>query len=142
MKPKHSKTWYMKLHWLGCKEVLEEFKVHQYKGTNNDADYFTKRHPPIHHRQMRPRCIYTLNLARKIPETIRLCQGVLNRVTGTQSRIEYLKVIRAKPSYITKKFHTVIRLNCPRQHIMQLINLSSYFKCNSLQQMQGYINIG
>ena len=43
---------------------------------------------------------------------------LLNRVPGTQSRIESLKVIRAKPQSMTKKCHTVRRLNRPRQHIM------------------------
>ena len=53
---------------------------------------------------------------------------LLNRVLGTQYRIEYLKVIRAKQQSMTEKFHTVRQLNCPRQLIMYLINLSSYFK--------------
>ena len=54
MKPKHSKAWDMKWNWLRDKEVLEQLRVYWDKGTNNDADYFTKHHPPIHHRQMRP----------------------------------------------------------------------------------------
>ena len=46
MKPKCSKRWDMKCHWLRDKEVLEQLRVYWYKGTNNDADYFTKYHPP------------------------------------------------------------------------------------------------
>ena len=64
------------------------------KGTNNDANYFTKYHPPIHHRQMRPQNIHTSNLVRTIPQTIILCEGVLNQVLGTHSCIKSLKVIR------------------------------------------------
>ena len=52
MKPKRSKTWDMKWQWLRDKEVLEQLRVYWDKGKNNDADYFTKQHPPIHHRQM------------------------------------------------------------------------------------------
>ena len=78
MRPKRSKTWDMKWHWLRDKEVLEQLILYWDRGTNNDTDYLTKHHPPIHHRQTRPRYIHTLNLVRKISETIRLYEGVLN----------------------------------------------------------------
>ena len=54
MKPERSKTWDMKWHWLREKGFLEQLRVYWDKGTNNDADYFTKHHPPIHYCQMRP----------------------------------------------------------------------------------------
>ena len=47
MKPKRSKTWYMKSHWLRDKEVLAQLLVYWYKGTNNNTDYFTKHHPQL-----------------------------------------------------------------------------------------------
>ena len=87
MKPKRSKSWDMNWHWLRDKDVLEQLIVYWYKGTNNDADYFTKHHPPIHHRQMHPQYIHTSNLVSKIPQTIRLFGGELNRVPGNQSYI-------------------------------------------------------
>ena len=86
----------MKWHWLRYNKVLEQLGVYWYKGTNNDADYFTKHHPPIRHNQIRPRYIYTLNLVRKIPQTIILCKCVLNRVLVTQSRVDSLNKIKAK----------------------------------------------
>ena len=46
MKPKRSKMWDMKWHWLRDKEVLENVILYWYKGTNNDDNYFTKHHPP------------------------------------------------------------------------------------------------
>ena len=95
-----------------------QLRVYWYKVTNKDANYFTKHHPPIHHRQMRPRYIHTSYLVRKIPHTIILCDVVLNRVLGTQSCIESLKLIRAKPESMTKKFHTVRQLNRPKKHMM------------------------
>ena len=70
----------MKWHWLRDKEVVEQLILYWDKVTNNDADYSTKHHPPIYHRQMLPRYIHTLTLVRTIPQTIRLCKGVLNRV--------------------------------------------------------------
>ena len=103
MTPKRSKTWDMKWHWLIEKEVIEQLRVYWDKGTNNDADYFTKRHPPIHHSQMRPRYIHTSNLVSTIPQTIRLCEDVLNQVPVTHSRIESLEVIQEKPQSVTKK---------------------------------------
>ena len=51
MKPKDSRIWDMKWHWLRDKEVINKFRVNWNRGTNNDVDYFTKHHPPIHHRQ-------------------------------------------------------------------------------------------
>ena len=86
----------MKWNWLRYKEVIDKIRVYWDKVTNNDADYFTKHHPPIHHRQMRPRYIHTSNLVRTITQTIRLCKGVLNQVPGNKSCVIYLKEIRAK----------------------------------------------
>ena len=139
MKPKCSKILYLKWHWLRNKKVLDKLIVYWDKVTNNNADYFTKHHPPIHHRQMSPWYIHTSNLVRTIPQTIRLCEGVLNRVLGTQYRIDSLKVILSKLQSMTKKCHTVRRLKRPRQHIIWLINLSSHFKCSSLQHL--HLNI-
>ena len=87
MKPKRSKTWYMKCDWLRDNDILEQLIVCWYKGTINDADYFTKHHPSIHHRQMISWYIHTSNLLRANPQTIRLWEGVLNRVPGTKSCI-------------------------------------------------------
>ena len=97
MKSKRSKIWDIKWHWLREKEVLEQLRLYWEKEANNYANYFTKYHPPIHHSKMRPRYIHTSNVVRKIPQTIRLCESVLNRVPDTQFRIESLKVIWAKP---------------------------------------------
>ena len=103
MKPKRSNTWDMKWHWLRDKELLEQLILYWDRGTNNDTDYLTKHHPPIHHRQTRPRYIHTLNLVRKISETIRLYKGVLNWVPCTQSCIRYnsLKPIRTETQSTT-----------------------------------------
>ena len=52
MKPKRSKTWDMKWHWLRDNTVLEQLILYWDKGTNNDADNLTKHLPTIHHRQI------------------------------------------------------------------------------------------
>ena len=83
----------MKWNWLRDKGVLDQLRLYWDKVTNNDADYFTKHHPPIHHHQMRSRYIHTSNVARKIPQTIILCKYVLNRVPGTNSCVKSLEAI-------------------------------------------------
>ena len=52
MKPKRSKTWGIKWHWLIDKEVIEKIRLYWYRGNNKETNYFTKNHPPIHHLQM------------------------------------------------------------------------------------------
>ena len=89
MKPKRSKTLDMKWHWLRDKEFFDQLRVYWDRGTKNDAGYFMKHEPPIHHHQMRPCYIHTSNLVRKIHQTIRLCEGVLNRFLCTQYCIQY-----------------------------------------------------
>ena len=118
MKPKRLKTWDMRWHWLGDKEFIEKLRVYWEIVINNDADYFTERHPPIRHRQMRRQYIHTSNLVRTIPHAIILCKGFLKQVPGTQYRVTSLKTIRAEPQYITNKCHNVRRLNRPIKPIM------------------------
>ena len=98
--------------------MLDQLRVYWDIGTNNDTDYFTKHHPPIHHRQMRPGYIHTLNLVIPVPHTIILSKGVLNQVPGTHPCVDYFKTIRSEPQSMTEKCHTVRRLNRPRQHLM------------------------
>ena len=54
---KRSKSWDMRYYWLRDKRTHGKFKLFWEKGTSNEADYFTKHHPTIYHRQMRPRYI-------------------------------------------------------------------------------------
>ena len=46
---KRSKSWDTRHHWLRERNVKKEFNVFWDKGTNNNADYFTKHHPTQHH---------------------------------------------------------------------------------------------
>ena len=43
----------MQLHWLRDPKNKKLFFVFWDKGSKNGADYFTKHHPTIHHRQIR-----------------------------------------------------------------------------------------
>ena len=57
MKQKRSKSWDMRYHWLRCREAQKQVKIYWEPGTNNNADYYTKHHPPKHHRLQRPKYI-------------------------------------------------------------------------------------
>ena len=50
IRQKHSKTWDMKYNWLRDREAHKDLHIYWDKGTNNGGDYFTKHHPPAHHR--------------------------------------------------------------------------------------------
>ena len=53
MRLKRSKTWDMRYHWLRQEKIRKLLNIIWDKGTNNLADYFTKHHPPAHHRIQR-----------------------------------------------------------------------------------------
>jgi hypothetical protein len=59
IKQRRSKTWDMRWNWLRDKATHKQLRIYWDKGLNNNADYFTKHHPPAHHRTMRPK--YVLN---------------------------------------------------------------------------------
>ena len=53
IKQKRSKSFDMKYHWLRDREQQKQFRFYWDKGSNNNADYFTKHHPPAVHREKR-----------------------------------------------------------------------------------------
>jgi hypothetical protein len=59
---KCSKSWDIRFHWLRDRIAPKHLKVFWDKGLNNLADYFTKHHPPHHHRLMRPKYIHFSNI--------------------------------------------------------------------------------
>ena len=50
MRVKRSKSWDMKYNWLRDRAAQQQFNILWDKGTRNMADYFTKHHPPTHHK--------------------------------------------------------------------------------------------
>eukprot|EP00957_Ditylum_brightwellii_P194920 14850370-Ditylum_brightwellii.AAC.1 len=50
MRIKRSKSWDMRWHWLREAATRKVLEIFWDKGSRNDADYFTKHHPPAHHR--------------------------------------------------------------------------------------------
>ena len=57
IKIKRAKAWDMRYHWLRDRETHKEIDIYWSPGKTNGADYFSKHHPPSHHRKMRPHYI-------------------------------------------------------------------------------------
>ncbi len=53
IRPKRTKAMDMRFEWLLDREQKQQFKIYWRSGKTNLADYFTKHHPPAHHRNMR-----------------------------------------------------------------------------------------
>ena len=53
VRPKHTKSMDMRFEWLLDRQQQGQFKIYWKPGKTNLADYFTKHHPPAHHRNMR-----------------------------------------------------------------------------------------
>ena len=47
----------MRFHWLKDKDTQKCIRVYWKKGTDNEADYFTKHHATTHHRAVRNRYV-------------------------------------------------------------------------------------
>ena len=58
IKPKKSKTWDMRYHWLEDRIKGKQLQLIWKPGKCNRADYFTKRHPPAYHKLMRPKYLH------------------------------------------------------------------------------------
>ncbi|KAL7483042.1 hypothetical protein ACHAW6_008693 [Cyclotella cf. meneghiniana] len=55
VQPKRTKAMDMRFHWLRDRAINQkQFRFFWRPGATNLADYWTKHHPPSHHRQMRP----------------------------------------------------------------------------------------
>ena len=57
IRQRQSKSWNMKYHWMRNKSTIKDIRYFWDRGENNQADYFTKHHPPNHHLKMRRKYI-------------------------------------------------------------------------------------
>ena len=55
IKRRRSKAIDMRFYWVKDQVKEGKFLIYWRKGSENDADYFTKNHAPSHHRKMRAR---------------------------------------------------------------------------------------
>lgn len=70
MKPKKSKTWDMRYHWIEDRTQLGQIRPYWDKGKNNLADFFTKHFPPAYCKIMRYKYLQKINSCFK-PEPLR-----------------------------------------------------------------------
>ena len=54
---RRSKSWDMRYYWLRDRQTQQQFLFFWDKGSNNDADYFTKHFPAKYHQVKRPRYV-------------------------------------------------------------------------------------
>ena len=55
VQPKQTKAMDMRLYWLRDRTInQQQFRFFWHLGNTNLGDYWTKHHPPAHHRNMRP----------------------------------------------------------------------------------------
>lgn len=80
VKQKRSKAIDMKYYWLRDRVDQEQFHVHWQPGSTNKADYFTKHHPPSHHKEIRSTYFYDKN-APAAANYVRHSEGVLKSYT-------------------------------------------------------------
>ena len=78
---RRSKSWDMRYYWLRDRSNQQQFNIYWDKGVNNHADYPTKHHPTIVHRNKRERYVKDkINLLRlsfqQTPKTVP-SEGVL-----------------------------------------------------------------
>ena len=53
VQPKRTKAMDMRFHWLRDRKLRDMLRFYWQPGTMNLADYFTKHHPPAHHKHIR-----------------------------------------------------------------------------------------
>jgi hypothetical protein len=61
LRPKLSKAFDMRFHWMKDRIKQKQFHLYWEKGALNMADYFTKHHPPRHHKLMRNKYLQNEN---------------------------------------------------------------------------------
>ena len=85
IRQKRSKTWDMRYNWLRDRKRHDELSIYWDKGSKNAADYFTKHHPPAHHKTERPKYIlknhHVTDSALRLPSHIIRGRGCVNLTT-------------------------------------------------------------
>jgi hypothetical protein len=80
-----SKAFDMRYHWLKDRIAQRQFNLYWQKGATNAADYFSKHHPPAHHRRERQR--YLLPTRQSVTSYVRGCVSPSgSRPPGSPSR--------------------------------------------------------
>jgi hypothetical protein len=57
IQPKQTKAMDMRFHWLQDRECQQQFRIYWRPGKMNYANYWTKHHPELHHKNMRKKLL-------------------------------------------------------------------------------------
>ena len=85
IKQRRSKAMDMRFHWVQDRVKQNQFLIYWAPGNTNLADYFSKHHPPHHHRNMRKQ--FLLNHVRTVAHILNellTCKGVYLRKMSTE----------------------------------------------------------
>ena len=66
VQPKRMIPMDMRFYWLRCRINQKQFRFHWRPGTTNLADYWTKHHPGIHHKNFRREILTPVNKVQKL----------------------------------------------------------------------------
>ena len=89
VKQKRSKSIVMKFYWLKDRATQGEFRIYWAPGAENLGDYYTKVHPPSHHKKINPIYLYNKETS---PSTIKGCIEILTALktrTKPMSKYQY-----------------------------------------------------
>jgi hypothetical protein len=75
IKQNRSKAIDMRFYWLIDRVKQGQFRIYWEPGHTNLADYYTKHHPPSHHKRVRPVYTYT----EQSPVSLQGCIELLSR---------------------------------------------------------------
>ena len=79
---KKSKAFDMRYHWLRDRISQKQFNLYWSPGKTNSADYFSKHHPPTHHKLMRYQYLQRALAAHAAPPPVRGCVSPNRRTSG------------------------------------------------------------
>ena len=79
---KKSKAFEMRYHWLKDRISQKQFNLYWAPGKTNTADYFSKHHPPAHHKLMRSQYLQRVLAAYAAPSTVRGCVSPSGPTSG------------------------------------------------------------
>jgi hypothetical protein len=93
VKQKRSKAMDMRFYWIRDRVAQNQFVIYWRKGSDNDADYFTKQHPTSHHRALRQRFLQ-----------VDLTLPTANALYTVAGRSKYTNIIHEKqPHHVTMR---------------------------------------
>ena len=75
VQPKRTKAMDMRFHWLRDRQTQKQFRIYWRPGAQNLGDYWTKHHPPSHHRNMRPEFLTPFKVLMDLRKTSKVARS-------------------------------------------------------------------